>query len=652
MSPRLGVGSEAEKLSSPRTPKKKPSLRAEDEDVADFDSTPFSFSTNKAFSADTFPDTTSEPSSAIAKGKLVDLLQENPSSESEINGKPEFSEIDATLLPGIPHDGTSHVADVPTPSKDKRSGRVLRFRIGGSLMASNNNNQPRGVGGPPPLGNPGMASPASANQPPHLRPPPPPGSSPFQGLFHSQAHPQAQPQVHSPFQIQMGSQSQVGLLGSNSPSFSTPGLSSGPKRLPQKPPARPPAPISAAASPIIKAADITAAARRKKRRLPEKQLPDRVAALLPESALYTQLLEFEARVDAALARKKIDIQEALRSPPSMQRTLRIYVFNTFANQTRMIPEPMEPPSWSLKIVGRILEDGVDPDPAGALPKPNPMYPKFSSFFRRVTIALDPSLYPENPTIVWEQARSPVPQEGFEVKRRGDKEFTASIRLEMNYNPEKFRLSPPLMEVLGIEVDTRARIIAGIWQYVKAKKLQSTTDSSYFACDPPLKKIFGEDKMKFAMVSQKISHHLYPPQPIHLEHKIRLSGNGAVGNACYDVLVDVPFPLQKEMSAFLANTEKHRDIEACDEVICASIKKIHEHRRRRAFFLGFSQSPVEFINTLIASQSRDLKLVAGEASRNAERERRSDFYNQPWVEDAVIRYLNRKPAAGNDAPGST
>lgn len=87
------------------------------------DSTPFSFSTNKAFSADTFPVTTSEPSSAIAKGKLVDLLQENPSSESEINGKPEFSEIDATLLPGIPHDGTSHVADVPTPSKDKRSGK-------------------------------------------------------------------------------------------------------------------------------------------------------------------------------------------------------------------------------------------------------------------------------------------------------------------------------------------------------------------------------------------------------------------------------------------------------------------------------------------------------------------------------------------------
>lgn len=117
-------------------------------------------------------------------------------------------------------------------------------------------------------------------------------------------------------------------------------------------------------------------------------------------------------------------------------------------------------------------------------------------------------------------------------------------------------------------------------------------------------------------------------------------------------VDLPIPLHKEMNTFLSNLEKHKDIDMYDENISNAIKKIHEHHRRRAFFLGFSQSPVDFINTLIASQSRDLKIVAGEASHNAERERRSDFYNQPWVEDAVIRYLNRRPAAGAEALGNT
>ena len=91
-----------------------------------------------------------------------------------------------------------------------------------------------------------------------------------------------------------------------------------------------------------------------------------------------------------------------------------------------------------------------------------------------------------------------------MKRKGDKEFNAIIRLEMNYAPEKFKLSPALTEILGIEVETRPRIIAAIWHYVKAKKLQNPNDPSLFACDPLLQKVFGEEKMKFSMVTQKIS----------------------------------------------------------------------------------------------------------------------------------------------------
>ncbi|XP_043704337.1 SWI/SNF complex component SNF12 homolog [Telopea speciosissima] len=560
-------------------------------------------------------------------------------------------------------------------------------------MSSNNNHITKSVGGAPsPFGNAGMVSPSMpmnhTTQVHSQSQAQTQGGAHFQGQFQSQLQSQAQvlaqaqvqafaqvqsqaqaqahaaqvQAAHAQFQAQLQAQAQslaqtqtagIGHMGASSPSLSTPSTANA-KRVLQKPPARPPGPATTNTVSPFRTMELTPAARRKKRKLPEKQIPDRVAALLPESALYTQLLEFEARVDAALTRKKVDIQESIKNPPCIQKTLRIYVFNTFANQTRTIPDKQnsEPPSWSLKIVGRILEEGVDPDPSGVSQKPNSSYPKLSSFFKRITINLDPSLYPENPTIIWESARSPAPHEGFEVRRKGDKEFSVNIRLEMNYVPEKFKLSPALMELLGIEVETRPRVIAAIWHYVKARKLQNPNDPSLFACDPALRKVFGEEKMKFAMVSLKISQHLSPPQPIHLEHTIRLSGPSPAGNACYDVLVDVPFPLQKEMSAFLANIEKHKEIETCDEAICAAIKKIHEHRRRRAFFLGFSQSPVEFVNALIASQSRDLKLVAGEASRNAEKERRSDFYNQSWVEDAVIRYLNRKPAAGSDAPGST
>ncbi|KAL8538418.1 hypothetical protein ACS0TY_000428 [Phlomoides rotata] len=536
-------------------------------------------------------------------------------------------------------------------------------------MSANNNHPQKNIGPSSPFGNSLPVNQSAPQQlgpgfPSHLQFTEAQVQAFAQAQAQSKAQAQAQAQMyaaHAQLQMQIhASQGHsfnqphpggVPNLGTQSPSLSGAG-SGGAKRFPQKPPIRPPTYLPSNTVSPMRTMDASAAARRKKQKLPEKQLHERVAAILPESALYTQLLEFESRVDAALTRKKIDIQDSLKTPAYIQKTLRIYVFNSFANQIRTIPKKpnAEPPTWTLKIIGRILEEGMDPEQSAMMQKSNPAYPKFSSFFKRVTITLDQKIYPDNHLIIWDSARSPAPHEGFEVKRKGDQEFTASIRLEMNYMPEKYKLSAALTELLGIEVDTRSRIMAAVWHYVKARKLQCPDDPSSFICDPPLQRVFGEGKIKFTAVTQRITPHLFPPQPIHLEHRIKLSGNSPVGTACYDVVVDVPFPIQRELNVLLANTEKTKEIDTCDEAICAAIRKIHEHRRRRAFFLGFSQSPIEFINALIDSQNKDLKLVAGEASRNAEKERHSEFYNQPWVEDAVIRYLNRR--LPSDTPGHT
>lgn len=133
-----------------------------------------------------------------------------------------------------------------------------------------------------------------------------------------QAQAQAQARAaHARFQAQLQAQAQaqslsqkpnpmVGInsntnIGVSSPSLITPMNA---KRSGQKPSSRPPSSSGAASGSPLKTMELTPAARRRKRGPPEKQIPDKVAALLPESALYTQLLEFEGRVDSALARKK------------------------------------------------------------------------------------------------------------------------------------------------------------------------------------------------------------------------------------------------------------------------------------------------------------------------------------------------------------
>ncbi|KAI3412750.1 SWIB domain-containing protein [Psidium guajava] len=513
------------------------------------------------------------------------------------------------------------------------------------------------------FGNSGVAH----QQPAHLRPQSQPQThsrSHFPGHFNlsdpqarvlAQGHAQVQAphaRLQAQFHNHNAGNAGVSNVNASSPSVPTPGTGSG-KRANQKPSSRPPGSSNLAAASPLKTMELTPAGPRKKRKLPENQLPGNAAALLPESAIYTRLLEYEARMDALLSRKKIEIQEALRNPSRFQKTLRIYVFNTFLNQTPTNSENTdgEPPLWSLKIIGRILEDGKDPVVGGTIQKAGLSHPKFSSFFKKITIYLDQSLYPDSHVILWDSERSPSLHEGFEVKRNGDKEFTVHIRLDMNYVPEKFKLSPALSDVVGLDVSTRPRVLEAIWHYVKTRNLQSSGDPSFFMCDPPLQKVFGDEKMKFVMVPQKLSQHLTPPQPIHLEHRIKLSGSSPAGTTCCDVMMDLPIPLDKEMSAFLDNIKKHQEIDSCDEKIISTIKEIHRHRWRRSFFRGFSQSPAEFINALIASQSRDLKLAAGDASRIMDKEHHPDFYNQSWVEDAVIRYLNRKSAV-TDTPGSS
>ncbi|KAL8154185.1 hypothetical protein V2J09_011945 [Rumex salicifolius] len=436
----------------------------------------------------------------------------------------------------------------------------------------------------------------------------------------------------------------------------------------QKPPFKPQASPNANTGSPLKTMELAPAAQRSKRKKKEleKQIPRQVTNLIPESAVYSQLVELEGRIDAVLKRKKTDVQEWVKNPPHFRKILRINVFNTFANQAEpgntdsksgkeseqgnTDSKSGESPSWTLKIIGRILDgDGDEKEPCSTevMDKKKKLYPKFSSFCKRITIYLDQSLYPDSQAIVWENSRSRAVHEGFEVKRKGDKEFTAIIRLEMNYVPERFKLSPTLSEVLGFEVETRSRVITALWQYVKTKKLQDSNDPAVFMCDPPLRRVFGDEKIKFIAASLKLSQHLAPVPPIQLHHTIKLSGDSPSGNTCYDVPVDIPIPLQKEMSNFLSSVDKNKEIDAYDEAIASAIKKINEHRSRRSFFLGFSESPAEFINTLIASQERDLKTVAGDAIRNAEKERSADFYTDTWVEDAVTHYLNRKPAMGGN-----
>ena len=50
----------------------------------------------------------------------------------------------------------------------------------------------------------------------------------------------------------------------------------------------------------------------------------------------------------------------------------------------------------------------------------------------------------------------APRDCLEVRGRSDRSCEASVSLELDWQPERFALSTPLAELLGVQYETKAR----------------------------------------------------------------------------------------------------------------------------------------------------------------------------------------------------
>ncbi|UYV76498.1 SMARCD2 [Cordylochernes scorpioides] len=183
---------------------------------------------------------------------------------------------------------------------------------------------------------------------------------------------------------------------------------------------------------------------KKKKKLADKILPQKVRDLVPESQAYMDLLAFERKLDYTITRKRLDIQEALKRPMKQKRKLRIFISNTFYPGKVVdgaepgVEEATNPtggpvPSWELRVEGRLLEDILREQTATAKPDQSKVKRKFSSFFKSLVIELDKDLYgPDNHLVEWHRTPNTTETDGFQVKRPGDKNVRCTILLLLDY----------------------------------------------------------------------------------------------------------------------------------------------------------------------------------------------------------------------------
>uniref|UniRef100_A0A8C1VRF3 SWI/SNF related, matrix associated, actin dependent regulator of chromatin, subfamily d, member 2 n=1 Tax=Cyprinus carpio TaxID=7962 RepID=A0A8C1VRF3_CYPCA len=346
----------------------------------------------------------------------------------------------------------------------------------------------------------------------------------------------------------------------------------------------------------------------KRRKMADKVLPQRIRDLVPESQAYMDLLAFERKLDQTIARKRMEIQEAIKKPITQKRKLRIYISNTYTPGKPEGEEAEKVASWELRVEGKLLEDM-----------------KILSSFTHP---------------LWHRMPTTQETDGFQVKRPGDVNVKCTLLLMLDHQPPQYKLDPRLARLLGVHTQTRASIMQALWLYIKSNKLQDCHEKEYIICNRYFRQIFGCPRMRFSDIPMKLAGLLQHPDPIIINHIISVDPNDQKKTACFDIDVEVDDPLKAQMTSFLSSTTSQQEITALEMKIHETIESINQLKTQRDFMLSFSNNPQDFIQDWLKSQSRDLKLMTDTVG-NPEQERKTEFYHSPWVKEAVGRYIFSK-----------
>ncbi|PWY76486.1 SWI-SNF complex subunit [Aspergillus sclerotioniger CBS 115572] len=442
------------------------------------------------------------------------------------------------------------------------------------------------------------------------------------------------------------------------------------------------------------------AALRRSRKPTDKNIPDGIEEVVIGEGVqqYKSLRDLEKRLDAAIVRKRLDIQDSISKTVKKYRTMRIWISNTVENQPWQTANGTAPGSnpgsgrYKVRIEGRLLDDDTDPtapddsDDEGAeqdgngdaMEEDGPNAKKsstkrskqrFSHFLKSVTVDFDKpaTANPEEvKPITWTKPQLPpntvtLPPtadfDSMQFTRASQENLNVTFSLVRDESPERFKLSKELAEVLDVEEETRSGIVLGIWDYIRAMGLQEDEEKRLVRCDHRLRSIFGRDQMFFPQIPDSIGPHTSPIDPIRLPYTIRVDEeyHKDPTPTVYDIQVALEDPLRSKMIALTQNpqyTASMRQIATLDDQVALIVQALTHSRARHSFYTALSKDPATFVRRWINSQRRDLETILGEATRGGgedasgpefRRGGTDGVWDTPVAREAV-RYMLAKPEA--------
>ena len=246
----------------------------------------------------------------------------------------------------------------------------------------------------------------------------------------------------------------------------------------------------------------------------DRNMPEGIEDLIVGDGVqqYKELREVEKKLDYAMMRKRLDIQDTVNRYVKRQKTMRIWISNLCENQAWQRP-PLDGDSFDfdsgadatyrVKIEGKVLdepdddivESGDEEETETKETKPKTQK-KFSHYFKSISVEYDktkanganPNIDPSM-QIEWKKTPTSAEIDCLEFTRKCDENLNIQFNLVRDEQLERYRLSQALAGTLDMEEADRAEVVMGIWEYVKAMGLQEDEERRHVRCDERLRQVY-------------------------------------------------------------------------------------------------------------------------------------------------------------------
>lgn len=317
---------------------------------------------------------------------------------------------------------------------------------------------------------------------------------------------------------------------------------------------------SGQASSKVSAKSSSAAARPplKRRRHVEFSIRDeKFARWMPDSPLFVALQDQERLIDACLAKKRAELQEALAvvkrdstgpsfAPGTVRKRLRLYISDTsISNKCSKRGSDIENStdaecsSWSLTISGRLVDSD---DPAshpggggGEIPVTGsgerlPRLYHFTHYIRKLNMNMKFENGEMN-SYSWSRHRHDrAARDSFQIRGIGSRPTFAVIGLEVERSPELWIVSKDLENLLGLDTGPLGGLYSlvfltqKVWEYLKQRDLLKGEHKTIACLDGPLLKALGMDEKETENTTPKTAD-----QEKNLESNLQTNADAKVSN---------------------------------------------------------------------------------------------------------------------------